>query len=624
MLFWKRGRKEEQANSGETQPRLADGTATLADVLAPDGYLVDDDMVHVGPDRVVRVAYVADVPGRVSMGWLRELFTGDMDVTITISPLPNHVVIKDLTDYIQALDAQLYLDTERGDHREQSPKTRTRDGLWRLRDDIQTGGNRMYQVSILAAVAARNRESLVKRYKTIEERLAGTGVTIRCAYLEQNAAFKAARPYGGGMVWQDCRRNFDLYSAVTLMPFYSADLFHPGGVLLGQNLTTGGSVFYNAFLPALANHNIFVAGYSGTGKSTMIKLLGMRETPLGIRRVQFDIEDEFAESTEAVGGKSLVVTPGDFVVNPFDLEADQDRQGRYILNLVEKVADAKSQITAMVELVYPGTRLMPLELSVLEEAIKQEYAMRGIIDREPTSLYEEGIKKGEQYYIGKVRKEMPTLSGLCERLRGMDCGQLLVYLKPFLKGNTMGMFDGQSSIDFTADQVVNLNLSRLEGKALRPMVVHALTSLVWEKFVKREPWVKKAVVIDEAYEYLRHETSAEFMETFASRCRKRTCSFRVSTQRFEPFAAHPNGQSVITNAGTSIIFQPHPDETATLAAGYKLSEGEVAFLSGAGKGECLLRIQNGPIVALAVQPTEYELSLAKTSYLEEPMGGAWA
>ena len=28
-------------------------------------------------------------------------------------------------------------------------------------------------------------------------------------------------------------------------------------------------------------------------------------------------------------------------------------------------------------------------------------------------------------------------------------------------------------------------------------------------------------------------------------------------------------------------------------------------------------------VALAVQPTEYELSLAKTSYLEEPVGGAW-
>jgi hypothetical protein len=63
---------------------------------------------------------------------------------------------------------------------------------------------------------------------------------------------------------------------------------------------------------------------------------------------------------------------------------------------------------------------------------------------------------------------------------------------------------------------------------------------------------------------------------------------------------------------------------ATLAAGYKLSEGEVAFLSGAGKGECLLRIQNGPAVALVVQPTEYELSLAKTSYLEEPAGGAWA
>jgi hypothetical protein len=240
MLFWKQKRKEEQADRGEAQTTLAAGTAILADVLAPDGYLVDDDMVHVGPDRVVRVAYVSDVPGKVSMGWLRELFAGDVDVTISIAPLPIHVVIKDLTDTIQALNTQLYLDTERGSHAEQSPKTHVRDALWALRDDIQTSGNRMYQVSILAAVAARDRESLVKRYKTVEERLAGTGVTIRCAYPEQNAAFKAARPYGGGMVWQDCRRNFDLYSAVTLMPFYSADLFHKGSVLLGKNLTTGG------------------------------------------------------------------------------------------------------------------------------------------------------------------------------------------------------------------------------------------------------------------------------------------------------------------------------------------------------------------------------------------------
>ena len=618
-----KGTPRQEGEPAEPKMSLADGTAALADVLAPDGYKVEDDLVHVGPDRVVRVAYVADVPGKVSMGWLRELYAGDVDVTITISPLPNHQVIKDLTELIQALDAQLYLDAENGDHREQSPKVRTRNGLWQLRDDIQTGGNRMYQTTILAAVAAPDRESLQKRYATLEDRLTGSGVTIRSAYLEQGAAFQAARPYGGGLVWQDCRRNFDVYAALTLMPFYSADLFHAGGVLLGRNLTTGGPVFYNPFLPALANHNIFVAGYSGTGKSTMIKTMDMRETPLAIRRVQFDIEDEFGASTEAVGGKNLVVTPGDFVVNPFDLEVDQDRQGRYILNLVEKIADCKSQITAMVELAYPGTRLAPLELSVLEDAVKQEYLARGIVDREPTSVFEEGVKKGEQYYVGRLRKEMPTLSTLYDRLGGMECGQLLVYLKPFLAGNTMGMFDGQSSLDFR-DQVINLNLSRLEGKSLRPMVVHALTSLVWERFVKREPWRRKAVVIDEAYEYLRHETSAEYMETFASRCRKRTCSFRVSTQRFGPFAAHPNGQAVITNAGTTILFQPHPDEMATLAAGYKLSEGEVAFLAGAGQGECLLRIQNGSTVALAVEPTDYELQLAKTTYLEEPAGGAWA
>jgi len=145
---------------------------------------------------------------------------------------------------------------------------------------------------------------------------------------------------------------------------------------------------------------------------------------------------------------------------------------------------------------------------------------------------------------------------------------------------------------------------------------------VWERFVKREPWARKAVVIDEAYEYLRHEASAEYMETFASRCRKRTCSFRVSTQRYESFARHPMGEAVITNAGTAILFQPHPNEMAALAAGYKLSEGEVAFLAQAGQGECLLRIQNY-VTAVVIEPTEYEKSLTKTTYVETPAGEGW-
>jgi len=229
----------------------------------------------------------------------------------------------------------------------------------------------------------------------MEKRMTGSGVTMRCAYLAQEGAFKMARPYGAGTVWQNCRRNFDLYSAITLMPFYQADLFHPGGILLGRNWLTDGPLFYNPFLvrPYLTNHNIFIEGYSGTGKSTGLKVMGARETPLGVKRVQFDIEDEFEEITSAVGGVNLRVTPGDFVANPFDLEVDQDRQGRYILNLLEKVADCKGQIVAMIETAYPDTRLTPLELSVLEDAIRQEYLARGIVDREPTSLFEEGVKK---------------------------------------------------------------------------------------------------------------------------------------------------------------------------------------------------------------------------------------
>ena len=95
-----------------------------------------------------------------------------------------------------------------------------------------------------------------------------------------------------------------------------------------------------------------------------------------------------------------------------------------------------------------GRPLNGTEIAEIEIVVNQLYAERGIND-DVNSIYErnKGKLNNGKYVIGKVKKKMPTLSDFQKKLDEREkCKELAEILIPFLRGNSLGIFDCDSTI----------------------------------------------------------------------------------------------------------------------------------------------------------------------------------
>jgi len=609
---------------------LTGGTRGLTDLLAPDGFQVcpEEDLIRIGAGRVVRTFFLAFVPGRVSVGWLDPLYGfGDVDVSIYLRPGRDTNVINQLSRKITVLESQRLLDVKRGDHYNLSRLERAVKDAWQLRDAVQMGTNRVFFVTVLAAVAADDGPALEQKCRLLSETLAGRAVHVRNAFLQQADAYRSVAPLGINRL-SSIYRNFDLGAGISLFPLARADLAHAGGIFIGTNLYTGAPVFYNNFLfPGLTNFNLNIFGKSGSGKSTTVKLLSARSAVLGIQTVFLDAEGEYGTLTGQVGGQTVCLTPnGGQVINIFDLEDEEEEDGRRVLNLVDKVLEVKGLLLAMIEAATGGREsLSAEEMALLEETVAAEYQSQGIRDLEPASLYETpSASDREGFSLSPRKKQMPTITSLYRRLSGQQNTprHLLVLLKPFLRGMTLGLFDGQTAIRLRDAPLICFDLSRMEENYLRPVAMHVLLQWLWEKFVKKNPRRKKRVVAEEAWLMLSHPESARFLESMSRRARKRSCSLVVSSQGFKDFCVHPQGKSVLTNCSTTVLMKQDATDIDYIYDNYHLSEGEKGFLLGCGVGEALWRIERES-TALRVTAADFERPFIATGeFAASGIGGS--
>jgi hypothetical protein len=563
---------------------LGDGTLDVVDLIAPSGLLFAPDHARVGSDRYVRSFYVTAVPAEVVAGWLEGIYSlGDVDVSIHIDPLDPAKVIDSLTTRITELEAQLILDERAGYHKNMSPLRQEADDAWQLRAEIQTNRNRMYWVTIVFSIASDSMEKLERASKIVRERLGGQAVHVRDAFLRQGEAMKSVLPLGQNFVW-DVRRNFDLGAATSLFPFAGADLAHPGGVFLGINKSTGAPVFYNSFVgpPILTNPHMAVIATTGAGKTTLVRLLVARSAVQGVRTLVLDPEGDYAALCKTAGGVYVKLAGGvPSGLNPFDIDALDG-----VVNIAEKVADLKGFVRVMAE--GTGGALTPEENIIVEETLREEYEALGI-NEDPESLYTtaSGFQDGK-YRVGRVKKRMPTLSSFWERLRSKGAERACLLLKPYLRGNSLGIFDCESTIDLAGSPIIVFDVSRLEEGFVRPFAMHVVLGWVWENWVKRDREPKR-VICDEAWMFLKHKDTMAFLENMARRGRKRNCSLCVATQNFTEFMRSDEGKSTISNLDTLVLMQQNPEELDDVATVFKLNEKEKAFLRTAGIGEALIR-----------------------------------
>jgi type IV secretory pathway VirB4 component len=455
----------------------------IKQIISPDGIYIDRNYMQIN-DKYVRVYYFTDYPASVGIGWLDSLkLFSNANISVHIYPENSGAAIKKLTHKIVQLQSQLMLDEEEGNIAELGILQRASESLETLRENIQMNRDKLFYVTIVIAIYADSLQELERNSRTLEEVLAGKSIKARNAMFRQEQGFKTLLPLAENYL-ADASRNFNVGAVISLFPFASPEYSHKQGIPIGINLFTGSPVVFDPFIgpPILPNANIAVFAQSGAGKSFMMKLIALRSALLGVRTVFIDPDGEYKNVVNRVGGVHIKLEPNcKYVINPFDIEADVDDEGIEFIDLLQKANEIKGLVSMIIEKI-SKTPITAYELSLIEESILEEYRSCGIT-RNPESLYEQSSQEVDgKYYIGLRPKQMPTLSSFTERLSKKPGGEKLAQiLKPYLRGGTMGLFDGQSNVDLKDALLISFDVSGIVDEFLKTYALYVVTNWVWER-----------------------------------------------------------------------------------------------------------------------------------------------
>lgn len=144
------------------------------------------------------------------------------------------------------------------------------------------------------------------------------------------------------------------------------------------------------------------------------------------------------------------------------------------------------------------------------------------ITSDVNSLFEKkgGKLDNGKYAVGRIPKKMPTLTDFQKKLKERGkCEELAELLIPFLKGNSLGIFDCESKIN-SDNEIISFDMSEIKDDFTKLYASYVILTWAWQKFVLKNKEKKKIIVCDEAWLFLRFQESAEFLVTVARRRKK--------------------------------------------------------------------------------------------------------
>lgn len=608
-MLRKQSKKEEPEKGAYI---LEHNVPSLHDLFIPDGLEEQSDMIVLGPSRYARTFVISLWPRDIHIGWLDEIYSlGDVDVSVHIKPVPDRDVIMALTKKIVDAQAQYSIENKRGSILHLPELEQLIADLETIRRAIQNNQEKMFYCVAMINLHASSPEQLDEKTNTLGDILARKSTYTRSLLFRQLDGMKSCIPIGTIPI-DDHWRNLTTGGVASMMPVATSDLSHTSGIWIGFNVSSQSPVFYNPFLrSALPNPHILVVGNSGTGKTSFITAGTLRMAAIGVRSCYIDPENEYTVATTRAGGTIVKIKNGEFAgINPLEVDVEEDEDGTLRVPLIDKITDMKWLISVMAK--GHGNRpLSALELAIVEDSIREEYDFLEITT-DPNSLYDpNGRLPDGQFAAGPVKKPMPTISSLVKRIGSKPGGEeLALILKPFLLGGTLGMFDGQTSVDLVNAPIVDFAIREIRDEFTRLYCMFVILSWIWTKFCQKDRHLKM-VPVDEAWRFMRYEDSAMFFSEIARRGRKYNVSLVVSSQLLHEFIKTEEGKSILGVCATSILFQPHTTQTEITAEQFHLSEGARQFLETAGIGRCLFLLNR------AISPVEIVLTPTEKAIIEE-------
>lgn len=575
-------REREQA---EVEQAFLKGMTTLRDLIAPSSLEIHSAYFRIGT-KYGRTMYVYGYPRRLYTGWLSGLINIDqvLDISMFIYPVDTAIVLKNLRKKVTQLEADMAINAEKGKTRDPAKEAALQDAE-ELRDELQVGSERFFRYGLYVTIYGDSLEELGYVQHSIETFFGQMLVYSKTASSQQEQGLNSTVPQMSDQL--QIRRNMNTGAVSTSFPFTSADLTQENGILYGINMHNNGLVIFDRY--TLENANMVVFAKSGAGKSFTVKLEALRSMMMGADILIIDPENEYQRLSDAVGGSYIRLSlSSDTRINPFDLpkvidneEADDALRANLVtlhglLRLMLGGASANSA----------GIGLSPSEEADLDQGLIDTYARVGITSDPLTHT-----------------SVPPTMGDLYDTLlhMGGTGPQLAQRLRKYTTGTFAGIFSQQSNIDINNNMVV-FNIRDLEDE-LRPVAMYIVLSHIWN--IVRTQQKKRMLIVDEAWQLMKYDDSANFMFSLAKRARKYYLGLTTITQDVEDFMGSKMGRAIVSNSSMQLLLKQSSSAVDVLGDVFKLTEEERKRLANFPVGQGLFFAgQNHVHIQIVASDTE--------------------
>ena len=581
-------RAKEQA---EVEQAFLTGVRTLRDFIAPSSIELSTGYFRLGT-KYGRTMYVYGYPRQIYTGWLSSIINIDevLDISMFIYPVDTQVVLNNLRKKVTQLEANMSINSEKGRVRDPGMEAALQDAE-ELRDQLQIGSEKFFRYGLYITVYADSMDELNFVQHKIETIFGQQLVFSKVASSQQEQGLNSTIPQLTDQL--QIRRNMNTGAISTSFPFTSADLTDGKGVLYGINMHNNGLVIFDRF--SLENANMVVFAKSGAGKSFTVKLEALRSMMTGSDILIIDPENEYQKLCDAVGGSYIRLSlNSDTRINPFDLprvidtdEADDALRANLVtLHGLLRQMLGGSQVTADGQVM---AGLTPAEEADIDQALIDTYARVGITSDPLTH-----------------NSTPPTISDLYDTLlhMGGTGPQLAQRLRKFTSGTFAGIFSQQSNVDINNNMVV-FNIRDLEDE-LRPTAMYIVLNHIWN--ITRTEQKKRMLIVDEAWQLMKYNDSANFLFLLAKRARKYQLGLTTITQDVEDFIGSKMGRAIVANSSMQLLLKQSASAVDVLSNVFKLTEEEQKRLANFPVGQGLFFAgQNHVHIQIQASDTEYNL-----------------
>jgi conjugal transfer ATP-binding protein TraC len=563
---------KQQRDERPKELALSFGEQDHLDLLSYAG--LEEQTDHLIIDGIyVRTLFISGYPFVASSGWLDSLinFNHNADISYHIHEVNALTALPKLHRKITELES-----TKRAMMRSGkivgSEVTDPLESAMELRDKIQRGQEKLFQMSLNISLRAATLSELNKVTKLLETTLSARLFYTKVARYQQLEALQSILPRAEDQLNQ--KRNLDSSSAALSFPFMSSELVQESGILYGVNKSSNSLVILDRF--SLHNANSIVFAQSGSGKSYATKVEILRQLMQGTKVIVIDPEREYKLLTESVGGTYIKLSAkSKEKVNPFDLATTFHSRS----DLSEHAQDLTEVISLMAE------GLSSREKAAVDKAILKIYKA--------------------------AKAKQPLLEDLYAQLHKLGQLKLCERLEKYISGSLADVFNAQTNIRLD-NRLVIFDIKDLP-ESLRQIMMLIISNFVQNQ-VKADPQ-KRLLVIDEGWLLLEHEESARFVSGLVRRARKYYLGVSIISQQANDFLKSDYGRAIASQSALRILMRQDTTTIKNVVSEFNLSEYEASFLLTCERGDALI-IADQNHVAVKVVASDKEHPLITTNPAE--------